>query len=138
MKLIKSLAAGLFLGTGLLILIGLGVTYALNPSASQKDREGAIAAMVLFGLPPTGLGAWLVWNSSQQKQQEAKALELAKEQLLLEVLQANNGSITALRFASEAKIPVADAKQYLDHKAQELNAIVDITEQGGMVYRFPI
>ncbi|HEY9621993.1 MAG TPA: hypothetical protein V6C78_16680 [Crinalium sp.] len=138
MKLIKSLAAGLFLITGVPLLIGMMVLYIANPSASQKDKEGAIAAMVLFGLPPTGLGAWLVWSLNQQKKQEAKAHEYEKEQLFLDVLQANNGSITAIRFASEANIPVADAKQYLDRKAQELNAIVDITEQGGMVYRFPI
>lgn len=38
----------------------------LNPTSSDQDRSGSAAALVLFGLPPTAVGGWLIWSLRQQ------------------------------------------------------------------------
>lgn len=135
MTLIQKFAAGFCLLLGLPILI-LGTVEALNPSTPAEDREGAIAAVVLFGAPPTALGGWLLWNVRHQNQTKEQQIEHAREQLFLKLLQENEGSITVLRFASEAAIPLVEAKEFLDLKARQLNASFDTTDEGGIIYRF--
>ncbi|MBF2080114.1 MAG: hypothetical protein IGR76_16755 [Synechococcales cyanobacterium T60_A2020_003] len=135
MILIQKIAAGFCLLIGLPIVL-LGTVEALNPSTSAEDREGAIAAVVLFGAPPTALGGWLLWNVRHQNRTKQQPIEHAREQLFLKLLQEPEGTITVLRFASEAAIPLAEAQEFLDSKARQLNASFDTTDEGGIIYRF--
>lgn len=54
------------------------------------------------------------------------------------LIQKNQGSITVMDLAIAAKISGTDAKKYLNQFAVEFDATFDNTEQGHIVYLFPI
>ena len=139
MKLLKKFAAGILLFMGLPITL-FALVSVVSPTDAE-DREGAIAALLLFGLPPTAVGGWLVWDLYQQHQNASKALERERsrerERLFLQLLKARGGKLTALQFATEADMSFEEAKEYLDRKAAQMNAFADVTDEGSIVYRFP-
>ncbi|MGB3136420.1 MAG: hypothetical protein WBG38_00350 [Nodosilinea sp.] len=137
MRLVKQTLAGLFLLIGLPITLWAIVDVA-NPSTNAEQRAGAGAALAFFGLPPTALGAWLVWDLRQHQQQSSEALAQQQEQLFLKLLQTYGGSLTVIQFATEAQVSLEDAKDFLDQKAKFLNASFDVSDAGGIVYRFPV
>ncbi|MFP4411713.1 hypothetical protein [Coleofasciculus sp.] len=137
MKTVKKVFTGVFLIFGISILL-LGTIYIANPNASKKDKEGALGAIVLFSLPSTAIGTWLIWHLRQQHQQQLKQLNLDKEQLFLHLLQQQGGKITVTNFALSAKISIQESKEYLDQKAQQLNAGFETSDEGGIIYKFPI
>ena len=53
-------------------------------------------------------------------------------------MQQNSGHISVLSFAISAQIMPAEAKEYLDQKAQELNATFETNDSGGVSYYFNI
>lgn len=136
MKTLKKITAGIFLIIGLSILL-LGTIDLVNPNATKKDKEGSLAAIVLFSLPSTSLGAWLVWSLRQQHLKQAKQLNLDREQQFLRILEQHEGEITVTKFALAAQIPIEEAKLYLDQKAKQLNAEFEASNDGGIIYRFP-
>ena len=77
MRTLKKITAGIFLTIGLAILI-LGTIDLINPTPSKQDKDGSLAAMVLFGLPSTTLGTWITWSLRQQHQKQIKQLKLGK------------------------------------------------------------
>lgn len=141
MAFIQKFLAGFCLLIGVPIVL-LGTVEALNPKTVTSEREGAIAAVVLFGLPPTALGTWLVWNLQHQHHQKLKQKQQEIDQLLekwfLWLLKETDGRITVLRFASEAEIPIDEAQAFLDAKARQLNASFDTTDEGGIIYQFTV
>ncbi|MGB3203078.1 MAG: hypothetical protein WBA99_19390 [Nodosilinea sp.] len=110
----------------------------INPSTSEQDRDEASAAFFILGFPPTALGAWLVWNLRHSSQQSSQAKIQQREQLFLELLQNHGGKLTVLQFAALAKLPVDEAKLFLDQKANALNATFDVSDTGAVVYQFPV
>lgn len=137
MKFIKKLLAGSLLTIGIVITL-LAATDILNEEADNK--EGAIAAFFLFGLPPTMAGGWLAWSAyKDDRQQKQSAREREGDRLqavFYETIKENNGQIKLLNFAMEAKISGQEAKEYLDAKAKEFNATFDVSEEGGVIYHF--
>jgi hypothetical protein len=141
MRFIQKVFAGLCLLFGVPILL-LGAANILDPATEPDDREGVVAAIALFGVPPVALGSWLIWNLQHQHQQKLREREQQIEQLLekwfLWLLQETDGRITVLQFAREAEIPIDEAKAFLDEKARQLNASFDTTEEGGIIYQFTV
>jgi hypothetical protein len=137
MRLLKKIAAGFLLTIGLPVVI-LALADILNPSTSADDRGDAFAALMILGVPPTALGGWLVQNLRATSQDVEKQKELEREQLFLQLLQENHGALTVLQFAAQAKLPIAEAKVYLDQKAVQLNGSFDAADDGGIIYRFPV
>lgn len=135
MRLIQKILAGVLFTIGVPIIL-IGVTELLNPNASPEDKKGATAALVIFGLPPTALGGFVIWNLRRSHTTTLQELELQKEQLFLQILQENQGRVTPLSLAAALDMPIADAKVYLETKAQQLDATFDVTEEGGVNYRF--
>ncbi|BAZ33303.1 hypothetical protein NIES4074_58130 [Cylindrospermum sp. NIES-4074] len=136
MKTLKKVIAGIFLITGLSILL-LGTIDLVNPKATKEDKEGSLAAIVLFGLPPTAISTWIIWSLYQQHQQKLEQLNLEREQQFLRLLQQNGGEMTVTNFALSAQISIKDAKLYLDQKAKELGANFEVSDEKGVIYRFP-
>jgi hypothetical protein len=136
MKTLKKLTAGFFLLIGIAIMI-LGTVDLASPNKTQDDKDGALAAMVIFGVPAIVFGGWLFRGLRQENQQKLKQLSQHKEQVLLQLLEQENKPITVTSFALAAKISIAESQQYLDEQALKLNADFDTTEEGGIIYKFP-
>lgn len=134
MKRLKKVIAGLLLAFGVPLSI-LAVTQILNPKTSPQDRDDALAVLFILTLPPTALGGWLVWGLYKQGQKEASD---RLESIFYQLLEANNGQITLMRFAKETQLTGEQAKQYLDRKAKEFNATFDVGTQGGIIYHFTL
>ncbi|BAY20194.1 hypothetical protein NIES21_60640 (plasmid) [Anabaenopsis circularis NIES-21] len=141
MRLIKKLLALCFLGFGVpfSMLVFLEI---MNPKAAPKDKEGAVAALIIFTIPSTIIGSWLSWSLIQQSRQEQALLVASKQQrlqsLFLELIEQNAGRITVLQLAKNADISTQSAKKYLDEKALELSADFEVNENGNISYRFPL
>lgn len=136
LKTLKKIFAGVFLITGLSILL-LGTIDLANPKSTKENKEGTLAAIVLFSLPSTAIGTWLVWSLYQQHQQQIKQLNLEREQQFLRLLQQQEGEITVTSFALSAQISIEEAKFYLDQKAKQLGANFEASDEKGIIYRFP-
>lgn len=130
MKLITKLTAGVLLGIGLPIAL-LAVTDIANPTA--KNKEGAVAAFCLFGLPTTALGGWLVLGARRKDQQEMSDRLQAS---FFNLLKQGNGRITPLGFAVATGLTGEVAKTYLDERAREFSANFDVDDEGNMFYCF--
>ncbi|MDJ0635726.1 MAG: hypothetical protein QNJ34_21240 [Xenococcaceae cyanobacterium MO_188.B29] len=131
MKLLKKIAASCLLSLGSICLLISIITF-IEPEQSQESREDALITLVL-GLPLTISGGWLLWSLSKQNQQQ-KDNQIRSH--LLHLVEERNGSITVLDFAKEAKISSVEAKKYLDKYLKEFDAILEITEQGNIIYKF--
>ncbi|WP_353933056.1 hypothetical protein WJM97_10950 [Okeanomitos corallinicola TIOX110] len=136
MKIIKKIFAGSFLVIGLAILL-LGTIELIDSNKSNEDKEGALAAIVVFGIPSTAIGTWIIWGLRQQHEQKLKQFQLEREQLFLRLLQQEEGRVTITKFALAAQISIEEAKQYLDEKAKQLNANFETSDNEGIIYRFP-
>ena len=137
MRLLKKFFAGLCLVIGLPITL-LCTVELLNPDTPAEDKEGATAAIALLGLPPTAIGGWLLFSLRQQNQHQSQQLDFARDQLFLKLVQEYEGDLTVTKFALEAQIPIEDAKEYLDEKAQQLDARFEASDEGGIIYKFPV
>jgi predicted transcriptional regulator len=136
MKTLKKIFVSFFLVIAFSILL-LGTIDLVNPNATKKDKEGGLAAIVLFGLPSTAIATWLIWSLKQDSQQKLKQIETEKEQIFLKLLQETDGEITITKFALSAQISIEEAKEYLDIKAKQLDAHFEPTNEGGIIYKFP-
>lgn len=137
MKLLKKIVAGLLLLWGIPISI-YAVVETFNPNVSQEDKEGAIAALIIFGLPPVAIGGLLLHSLQQQSKHETTKSERELEKIFLTELQENAGIINPIVFATKTSLSLDETKAYLDEKATQLNGLYEATETGGVVYRFPI
>jgi ribosomal protein L7/L12 len=131
MKLITKLAAGVLLGLGVPIVLGMTVTLADQKSAD--DKGGAAVALCVFGLAPSALGGWLIVGARRKDQQ---AMSDRLQTAFFHLLKQGNGRITALGFAMETGLTGAMAKSYLDERASEFGANFDVDDDGNMFYRF--
>ncbi|NEQ46033.1 MAG: hypothetical protein F6K00_21820 [Leptolyngbya sp. SIOISBB] len=131
----KKFAAGVLLLLGITLSLAL-IADILDP---ETDRPGdSVAALVLFGLPPIALSGLLIHSLRQQHQANEQKSDREVEQLFLAEIQANDGVVSPIIFATKADLSIEDAKTYLDEKAVQLNGLYEATESGGITYRFPI
>ncbi|NJL90889.1 MAG: hypothetical protein HC916_14670 [Coleofasciculaceae cyanobacterium SM2_1_6] len=107
---------------------------------SKEDKDGALAALIIFGIPSGIIGGATAWNivRDEKKKEEQVATQESDrlQSIFYLLLRNNNGFITTLLFAMEAKISPEDAKAYLDQKAKEFSASFDVDDQGGIIYQF--
>ncbi|MBN3897458.1 MAG: hypothetical protein HWQ41_19910 [Nostoc sp. NOS(2021)] len=114
----------------------------INPKTAPKDKNDAVAALIILTIPSTVMGGWLSWSLVQQnKREEALLVESEQKRIglvFLELAENNSGSITVLQLARNAEISTPEAKQYLDEKAKELSADFEVNEDGNISYRFSL
>jgi len=134
MKPLKIIWATVLLSLGG-ILLGSGIFATFNTSISKEEqREQAIACLV-FGVPLTAWGGWIVLGLSQDKQRaERDRLNAAFSKLLIQ----GDGRITPLAFSLETGLAGQMAKVYLDERAKEFDANFDVDDQGNVNYRFHV
>jgi ribosomal protein L7/L12 len=134
MKLATKIAAGILLGVGLPITL-IAATEILNPQTSPSAKSDAVAALLIFGLPPAGLGGWLVWRD-QQRYNRAEQERLRAS--FFRLLQEGNGHLTVLQFAMVTGLEGDVAKAYLTDRAREFNASFNVSEEGKLSYYFDV
>ena len=121
-----------------LLVIGIPITLLaiadiFNPNEPRSEKEDALAAMVLFGLPPAAGGSWILWGMRRdQRNSQADRLRSA----FFSQLQAGQGHITVLGFAMATQLTGDVAKAYLNERAREFDADFKVDEGGGISYYF--
>ncbi|MEG3937963.1 MULTISPECIES: hypothetical protein [unclassified Microcoleus] len=71
-----------------------------------------------------------------QQQQKHKLAHL--DSIFYKLIKENQGRVTALDLAMNAKLPGSKVQEYLDKRAYEFAADFEVTEQGGILYYFQI
>lgn len=131
MKLLKKIAASCLLSLGSMCLFITVVTF-IEPDKTEESREDSMIGLV-FGLPLTISGGWLIWSLSKQHQQQKENQLRSK---FFHLIEARNGSITVLDFARDAELSGTEAKQYLEKYSKEFDANIEVTDQGNIIYKF--
>lgn len=130
----QNIFAGIFFSIGFIFLT-VTVSSLATKEPTEKERSAAMGGIII-GVPALAAGTWLVWK---QKKRHADLKEVRQRQIefnFLTMLQANEGNITAISFAIANELSLEEAKQYLDAKAVQLNADFNVTEDGGVSYKF--
>jgi hypothetical protein len=135
MNAIKKMLIGFFLIIGLPIT-SLTIIQLLDSNTTPEDREGALAALFILGLPPTGIAAYLIFDLKHSQKNKVSKNQINKEQIFLKILAENAGEITVLKFAVEAQLSFEQAREYLDNQAKQLNADFSVNDEGGIIYKF--
>lgn len=110
----------------------VSVVFTKNPT--KEDKSAALGGLII-GVPVTAAATFMLLSANKST---PKSLKPSTEQIFLELVAANGGRITPIKLAIAANLPLADAKQYLDQKAIELNANFEVTDEGGINYHFHI
>jgi hypothetical protein len=126
-------------GCAILLLLW-GVPISLLAVSSLRDpkpeiRDGALPALVIFGLPPMALAAGLLWWA--QKGASGQQRDRLQE-TFFRLIQAGHGDITVLQFAMETGLNGEAAAAYLDERAREFNAVFRTTDDGALIYVFAL
>ena len=130
----QKIFAGILFSIGFIFLTVTVSSLAIkNPT--PKDRSAA-AGGIMLGVPALAAGTWIVWKEKKKHDDLAEVRQRQLEFNFLTTLQANNGSITPISFAIANQLSLEESKQYLDKKATELNADFEVTEDGGVSYKF--
>jgi hypothetical protein len=138
MKLLTKMSAGsmLFLGFFFLMVSASAIPDLQNKNNNSLEireaRENAFAGVTL-GIPLLAGAGYLLWGSRQHNR---KQLSDRLQSTFYSLVEANQGRISVLLFAKEANISGTQAKQYLDLKAKEFNALFDLSNEGGIYYYF--
>jgi hypothetical protein len=119
---------------GLLLLQGGIVTVGLTLTILVSQATGGwliiqLILLVFFGISPTALGGWLLYNSS-------KAMQQVLRDRFFQMLQAQRGRLSVREFASAARLEPAIARHHLDTWAKELVADFEVTDNGEVYYVF--
>lgn len=140
-KIIKKTVAGFLLLFGVPIILLVGVE-ALSPTTEAEDREGALAALFLFGLPPTLAGCYLLWSVAQQnkleKQRREQEINEHLQSVFFRLVNHEKGRISLLSFSQAASVSGEVAQKFLEEKAQEFDAHFDVRESGTITYHFKV
>lgn len=120
---------------GAFFLFGGGtISIALATAILTSHAAGGFLALlatflILFGLAPASLGAWLLHVSARLKRQ-------ALRERFFQVLQVSQGRVSVLGFAAAARLEPAIARQHLDDWAKEFSATFDVSDEGNIYYIF--
>lgn len=129
-------AAGVLYTIGF-VFLAVTVSVVVTKNSSSENKDAALGGLIL-GLPATAAATMILVNSDKTEKAQTKQLVRQTEQIFLEMVTANNGRITAIKFAIATNLSLQEPKQYLDQKAIELNANFEVTDTGGVNYYFDV
>ena len=133
--------SGYFLGFIGVVGLVSGLTTPFDELPAGQKVQKLVTDFVYGGCFAAG-GAALVW-SSQAKNRQAK-LEAIKAQqaqlqgVLYPLIERTKGQFSLVDFAIAANIPAEEARAYLEHQATVFGANFDVSEQGVVIYQFPV
>jgi hypothetical protein len=120
---------------------------------SNNLRKGSIWGYLTLLLPicltavasfESGMMFWTIATTAgmawayklYQQQQKNKLAHL--DSVFYRLIKENQGRVTALDLAMNAKLPGEKVQEYLDERAKEFAADFEVTEQGGILYYFQV
>lgn len=106
-----------------------------NQNIIQEDRDDAMAALIIFGLPLTGAGGWMLWSLNSRVRKEKFDSDWV-HQSFYQVIDETKGEVSILRFAQASQLSGKDAQKYLETKVKEFNGDVWRSPEGETIYRF--
>jgi len=130
------LGYGLLAFGALCLLVGLyGLLFSDEPD--ENNQRSALLVMGLFFLGAGSIDIYIF----KKKQDGIKKKKLAKinsqyNSVFYDLVEKNNGRVTALQFAKAANINPAEARNYLETQASQLGVVVEVDEQGSIFYTF--
>ncbi|HYW22507.1 MAG TPA: hypothetical protein VE956_24995 [Nodularia sp. (in: cyanobacteria)] len=101
----------------------------------RQEAEDRLLAGMILGIPLTAGGGYMFWGL---RRRDEKELSDRLDAIFYHLLQTNNGRITVLQMAMEAKLPGKQAKEYLNQKSAEFNAFFEPSEEGDITYLFSV
>ncbi|MGB2925658.1 MAG: serine/threonine-protein kinase [Limnothrix sp.] len=124
------------------LIMGLPIScYAIfeinNPNVIQEERDGAMAALVIFGLPLTASGSWMLWSLRSRVRKEKFDSEWVR-QSFYNVIDETAGEVSVLKFAQTSKLPGKEAQRYLEARAKEFDGDVRRSPEGETTYHFKL
>ena len=81
------------------------------------------------------IGSGVTWSFSRYRAQQ-KHQQDCLNSLFYKLIQENQGHITALDLAINSQLSGKVVQEFLDERAKEFGAELEITEQGGLLYYF--
>lgn len=139
----KSIFRGLqrFIAISFLIMgLPIGVYTVVemnNPSVPEDDRQNAFAALVVFALPLTSAGSWILWSLNRRIRKEKFDSDWLR-QSFYQVLNESQGEVSILRFAQTTQLSGKDAQKYLEQRVKEFNGDRVRSPEGETLYRFKL
>ncbi len=82
------------------------------------------------------IGSGITWTFRRYQEQQ-KHQQDCLNTLFYKLIQDNQGHITALDLAMNSQLSGKVVQEFLDERAKEFGAELEITEQGGLLYYFP-
>ncbi len=82
------------------------------------------------------IGSGVTWTFRRYQEQQ-KHQQDSLNALFYKLIQENQGYITALDLAINSQLSGKVVQEFLDERAKEFGAELEITEQGGLLYYFP-
>lgn len=132
MRVLKKAIAGLLLIIGLPIVV-LASLDILNPESSQEEKGNATAALIVLGIPPAAIGAWLAGGlHNDARRQERDRLRTT----FFNLVKHGQGRISVFEFSEATELSGDRARLYLDDRARTFNATFHVDDAGGMFYVF--
>ncbi len=130
----RKVFAGILFSIGFIFLaVTVSVMFTKNPT--KDDRDAALGGLII-GLPAAAAGSWIVFGLRKNTKDEGIDRQQKIERTFLELVDTNNGKVSALKFAIASKLSLEESKHFLDRKAVMLNATFEVTEEGGINYQF--
>jgi len=130
----QKIFAGILFCLGFIFLT-VTVSSLSTKEPTPKEKSAAMGGIII-GVPALAAGAWIIWKEKKKQDDLAGVRQRQLELNFLSTLQANDGSITPISFAIANQLSLEESTQYLDKKATQLNADFEVTEDGGVSYKF--
>ncbi|OKH17886.1 serine/threonine-protein kinase [[Limnothrix rosea] IAM M-220] len=130
-----------FVGISFLIMglpISIYATFEMNNmSVPQEERENAMAALIIFGLPFTASGGWMLYSLHRRVRKEKFDSDWLRQNFY-HAIEANQGEISILKFAQTSKLSGKESQRYLEARVKEFNGDVQRSPDGETIYRFKL
>jgi len=130
----QKIFAGMLFCIGFIFLT-VTVSSITTKNPTKKDQSAAAGGLIV-GVPALAAATWIVLREKKKHNDLTEVRQRQLEFNFLTMLQANSGSITPISFAIANQLSLEESKQYLDKKATQLNADFEVTEDGGVSYKF--
>lgn len=125
---VGKILGGLFLCSGGTVTFGILVGMAMgHPTGWLFGFLSTL--LVFFGLLPASLGGWFLYTGHQAHQRSLR-------EQFFRMLQANQGRLCVLDFATATQLEPTIAREHLDNWAREFSAHFEVTDAGEIYYLF--